>query len=69
MKFKELKALPNEELAKKVNDARFELMKLNAQVATGTNPKNPSQIRQLKKMVAHINTLMQQRKGGANGRG
>jgi large subunit ribosomal protein L29 len=68
MKFKEIKALPNEELAKKVQDAKLELMKLNAQVATGTNPKNPSQIRQLKKMLAQIQTLIEQRKGGANGR-
>ena len=59
MKIKQLKSLSQEDLQKKEDEMRFELMKLNSQVASGTNPKNPGQIRQLKRTIAKIKTLMQ----------
>ena len=57
MKYKELAALPPEERAKKQEEAERELMKLKAQVATGTAPKNPHQVQALKKIRARIKTL------------
>lgn len=60
MKFKEIKSLSKEDIDKKMKDMRLELIKLNAQVATGTNPKNPGQIRQLKKSIARIKTRQKQ---------
>ena len=56
MKYKELQGLSKEELQKKNLEAKIELMKLNAQVATGANPKSPGQIRVLKKTMARIQT-------------
>ena len=58
MKFKELKAMPAEELKTKLNDIRKDLIKDNAQVATGTIPKNPSRIRLAKKSIARIKMLL-----------
>ena len=57
MKYKELNALNKEELDKKRKEAEMELMKLRSQVATGTSPKNPHQVRQLKKILSRIKTL------------
>ena len=56
MKYKEIKALNKGDLEKKYIEAQVELMKLNAQVATGANPKSPGQIRVLKKTIARIQT-------------
>ena len=57
MKFKAIKALGTEEREKKLKEANMELMKLRAQVSTGTPPKNSSQLAQLKKIIARIKTL------------
>jgi len=57
MKTKEIKALSKEDQGKKLSEIYLELIKLNAQVATGTTPKNPGQIRQLKKTIAQIKTI------------
>jgi len=62
MKHKELKTMTPEELEKKEKEMRLELIKLNSQVATGTNPKNPGQIRQLKKSIARIRTIQHEKR-------
>jgi ribosomal protein L29 len=54
MKYKELEAMNEKDLDKKLDDVKLELMKLNSQVATGTTPKSPGQIKQLKKTIAQI---------------
>jgi len=61
MKFKELKALNAENLDKKHQEAKIELIKLNAQTASGANPKNSGQIKQLKKTIAKIKTIQKQK--------
>lgn len=53
--------LEEAELRKKLAELRHDLIKLNAQVATGTVPKNPGQIRKAKKTVARILTALRQR--------
>lgn len=60
MKFKDIKSMANEELGEKMKQLRMELVKANAQVATGTVPKNSGQIRQSKKAIAKIKTLLNQ---------
>ncbi len=59
---KELKGLSDEELNSRVTELRNEMVKLNAQVATGTPPKNPMEIKNIKKTIAVIFTLLNQRK-------
>ncbi len=60
MKFNDIKKMPKEELEKKIVELRTELMKLNAQIAVGTTPKNTKQIRDIKRTVAKVETLKQQ---------
>lgn len=57
-KFKEISSMGKEELKKKLVELKKELIKTNAQVATGTIPKNPSSIGNTKRMVARILFLL-----------
>lgn len=57
MKYKDLASLKPADLQKKEAEVSLELVKLQAQVATGTAPKNPGQIKQFKKILARIATL------------
>lgn len=56
-----LAGLEEAELRKRLAELHHELIKFNAQVATGTVPKSPGQIRKSKKTVARILTLLRQR--------
>ncbi|MBU0536383.1 MAG: 50S ribosomal protein L29 [Nanoarchaeota archaeon] len=60
-KMKELKSLSEKDLRKKLSDLRKEMIKLNAQVATGTTPKSPGLIRGTKRTIAMILTLLRQK--------
>lgn len=62
MRIKEIRQLSNAELKKKLKELGMELIKLNAQAATGTNPKNPSQIRGIKKSIIQIKTILNERR-------
>lgn len=54
MKANEIRQLSDEDLTKKLVELRTELIKQNAQIATGTVPKSPGQIKQIKKNIARI---------------
>lgn len=58
MKIKEIKAMPVAELQNKMNELYKDLIKLNAQVSTGTTPKSPGQIRKIKRTIARILTVI-----------
>jgi ribosomal protein L29 len=60
MKFEDMKKLPREELNKKLLELKTEMMRLNAQIAVGTTPKNTKQIRDIKRTIAKAETLKQQ---------
>jgi len=57
MKYKDLVDLSQKDLEKKERETTVELTKLQSQAAAGATPKSPGQIRQLKKILARINTL------------
>jgi large subunit ribosomal protein L29 len=61
-KMHELQALKEDALTKQLVDLRKELMKINAQVASGTVPKSPGSIKKIKKQIARILTLTNQRR-------
>ena len=61
-KKKELASMTEADLLGKMEELKKELIKENAQVATGTVPKNPGQIRAMKKTVARIMTLLKNNK-------
>jgi large subunit ribosomal protein L29 len=58
VKKKDLKNMHAPELQKRLKELRSELMKSNSQIATGTIPKNPGQIKHTKKTIARILTLL-----------
>ncbi|MBS3163438.1 50S ribosomal protein L29 [Candidatus Woesearchaeota archaeon] len=62
MKIKELRKMDKTTMNSKVEELKKELMKLNAQVATGTVPENPGKIRSIKKTFARINTILNEKK-------
>lgn len=53
--------MSNNDLMNKLNELRIELIKENAQIATGTTPKSPGKVRQIKKTIARIKTIMGQK--------
>lgn len=63
MKTNELRKLTTEELTKKVHDNKEELFNLRMQKATG-NLEKPSRIHELRKEVARINTILNERREG-----
>ncbi len=62
MKYKQVKSLTPEDQKKKIAESKVELLKLNGQVATGTAPKSPGRIRQLKRLIAQILTAQNEQK-------
>ena len=50
MKIKEIKSLDEAGL----NEKLVELIKINAQIAIGTTPKNPGQVKKIKKTIARV---------------
>ncbi|MFP4523031.1 MAG: 50S ribosomal protein L29 [Candidatus Nanoarchaeia archaeon] len=60
MKFADIKKLSPQDKEKKIKEAKVELLKLQGQVQTGTAPKNPGKISQLKKLFAQIKTFEQE---------
>ena len=61
MKLKEIRTLDKSTLNEKKVELKKELVKMNAQVAIGTALKNPGQIREIKKTVARILTIEQEK--------
>ena len=61
MNTRELRSLTDKELEGKIAEIDKELMKLNGQVATGTTPKSPGQIKQLRKTLARIYTIQKEK--------
>jgi large subunit ribosomal protein L29 len=58
MKIKEIKSMGAEDLNGKLDELRKDLVKHNAQIATGTTPKSPGQVKQIKKTIARILTVL-----------
>ena len=56
------KGLGKAEMEKRLKEFQMELVKLNAQVATGTTLKNPSQVGETKKNIARLKTLIKTEK-------
>jgi len=50
--------MPEDELKSKLTELRKELLRNNAQIAMKAAPKNPGQIRQIKKTIARILTTI-----------
>ena len=60
---KELRELPVPELQSRLKEFKKELLKLNVEVATGANPSSPGKLKQTKKNIARIHTLIKEKEG------
>ncbi len=61
MKIKEIRVLNPEDLQIKLEELKKELMKTNAQIATGTTPKSPGKVKEIKKTIAKILMIQKQK--------
>lgn len=62
IKNKDLKSTSVDDLNDKMIELKKQLMKDYTQVATGTTPKSPGQIRAAKKTIARILTVLKEKK-------
>ena len=53
-----------ENLKARLEELRKELVKHNTQIATGTTPKSPGQLKQIKKNIAKILTILHEKNKG-----
>jgi large subunit ribosomal protein L29 len=60
---KELKNMSNEGLKEKLGEFKKELLKLNVEVATGANTTSPGKLKQTKKNIARVLTVIKQKEG------
>ena len=60
MKIKDTRKLKKSESQKKVTKLESELIRLQGQSATGTPPKSPGQIKQIKRLIARLKTLQRE---------
>lgn len=65
MKNSEIRELTNEEIMKKIEECKEELFNLRFSQATG-NLEKPSRIKELRKLVARMKTILKERELGEN---
>jgi len=58
MKAADLRNEGKESLQKKMEDLQKELMADRAQISAGTTPKNPGMMKQRKRIIARIRTIL-----------
>lgn len=68
MKAKEIRTMTEKDVQQKMDELRKELIKHNAQISTGTQVKSPGQIRQTKKTIARLKTILQEKRQEVKGR-
>lgn len=61
IKKNDFKQMDEESLKKKLDDLKKEMVKINAQISTGTPPENPGRVREMKKTIARILTKLKQK--------
>ena len=54
MNSKQIRTMSYEDIQKKIDELRKEMIKLNTQVSSGANMKNPSLIKKTKKTIARL---------------
>ena len=60
---KELRQKSEEELKQMLSEYRAELRRLKAQTSAGVRPENPGRVRELKRTIARILTILEEKKG------
>ena len=57
MKANELRLMNEFDLENKSSELKKEMMKINSQIAVGTVPKSPGKVKEIKKTIAKILTI------------
>jgi len=63
IRLKDLKDMSKEKLEEKMVEVKRELMKAKTQVSSKQNPDKPGKMKELKKVVARIKTILNMRGG------
>ena len=63
MRIKDLRKLNNEDLEKRLNELKLELLKERGNIEMGGNIKNPGKIKVIRRDIARILTLKKEKKG------
>ena len=63
LKIKEIRSMSPEEREKKLKELREELMHERGVAAMGGSPPNPGKIRQLRKSISRLLTVIREEKG------
>jgi len=58
---KELRAMSEDDLRAKLSEYRAELRRLLAQTSAGVRPENPGRVRELKRTIARILTILREK--------
>ncbi|HIH15248.1 MAG: large subunit ribosomal protein L29 [archaeon GW2011_AR17] len=58
IKNKDIRKMNKQEQENKLLELKKDLIKINAQIAAGTVPENPGNVKNVKKTVARIMTIM-----------
>lgn len=61
IKKSELKNMKEEQIGSRMIELKKELVKINAQLAIGTMPENPGRVREIKRTIAKLNTVLRTR--------
>ncbi len=61
MKVKELRAMSSKDLLAKLEELRAELRREYAHIRAGARPENPGKLREIKRTVARILTILRER--------
>lgn len=61
----ELKQMNESQINERLTALKKEMMRYNAQIAVGTTPENPGRVRELKKTIARLLTILHQNKKSA----
>lgn len=64
IRMKELRQKNDQELQELLSEYRAELRRLMAQVSAGVRPENPGRVRELKRTVARILTVLNEKEVG-----
>ncbi len=65
LKAKDIRQMKEPEFESKMKELRKELVKINAQISTRTPPQNPGNVKQVKKTIARMLTILHEKKNTA----
>lgn len=68
MKAKELRLMNESDTSVKLVDLKKELMKINSQIAIGTVPKSPGKVREIKRTIAKILSINNEKTSAKSGK-